>query len=102
MARTHPALSPHAIRPEVLDVSPAPLSYASAPPIPASTITILDAPPPVAPAPPTAHIVAPGETLFAIARHRLGDESRWRDIVAANPGLVASEIKAGQTLKLPQ
>lgn len=83
-------------------MSPGRLAYAAAPLPPSRTVTVRPAPPRFAAAPPQQHIVAPGETLYAIARRRLGDEERWRDIMDANPGLRPSEIKAGQRLNMPR
>jgi nucleoid-associated protein YgaU len=89
--------------PEALNVGAAPIRFAAARTPPATrTITIQPAPPPLPVTTPVRHVVAPGETLIAIARTRLGDEGRWRDIVAANPGLDASRIKAGQAIILPR
>ena len=90
-------------RPEVLSVGSARLSYGSArAPTPTRTIEVSAAPPPLPVTTPQRHVVAPGETLFAIARARLGDESRWRDILAANPGLESPQLKAGQTITIPR
>jgi nucleoid-associated protein YgaU len=86
---------------DVLAVGANALRYTRPTPVATRTIEIHDAPPTFTPAPPTSHVVEPGETLIAIARNELGDASRWRDIVAVNPGLNPSEIKAGQRLKLP-
>jgi nucleoid-associated protein YgaU len=47
------------------------------------------------------HVVARGETLRAIARSRLGDADRWREIVAANPGLDPERLRVGAKLRLP-
>lgn len=90
-------------RPEVLNVGSASLKQASSlPPVPTRTIDVSPAPPPMPVSTPQRHVVAHGETLFAIARVRLGNEGRWRDILAANPGLEASQLKAGQTIALPR
>ena len=90
-------------RPEALSVGSARLAYVpSLQPAPRKTIEVSAAPPPLPVSTPQRHIVAPGETLFAIARTRLGDESRWRDILAANPGLQSAQLKTGQTLNLPR
>ena len=92
---------PMSFRPDVLNVGTIDLAYAPArAPAPTRTIAIEPGPPlPVRPG--EKHLIAPGETLMAIARDRLGDAARWRDIVAANPGLNPSQIMAGQELKLP-
>lgn len=99
--RSTGALPSVPFRAEVLAVGTSPLRYERPIPVATRTIAIQDAPPTFTPAPPASHVVEPGETLIAIARNELGDASRWRDIVAVNPGLNPSEIKAGQRLKLP-
>ncbi len=49
-----------------------------------------------------AHLVVAGETLSHIARHYLGDASRWPEIFAANPELTdPSRIVVGQVLSIP-
>jgi nucleoid-associated protein YgaU len=45
--------------------------------------------------------VKKGDGLRSIARTQLGDESRWKDILAANPGLKADRLQAGDMIKLP-
>lgn len=95
--RLPPAL---AYRPDVLNVGTAAFAYAGATPIAMRTLQVEPGPPlPVRVG--DRHTVAPGETLMAIARNRLGDAARWRDIAAANPGLNPSHIAAGQQLHLP-
>jgi nucleoid-associated protein YgaU len=47
------------------------------------------------------YTVKKGDGLRAIARAELGDESRWKDIVAANPGMKADQIFVGQKLRMP-
>jgi nucleoid-associated protein YgaU len=47
------------------------------------------------------YIVKKGDGLRAIARRELGDESRWTEILAANPGLKADRIHPGDKLKMP-
>lgn len=90
-------------RPEVLNVGPRPLVFAAATwPSPTRTIAVEPAPPPLPVTTPLKHVVTPGETLIGIARQRLGDERRWREIMAANPGLESGSLKAGQTLNLPR
>jgi len=58
---------------------------------------------PVAPgkASPTSYVVAKNDTVSRIAREVLGDESRWKEILAANPGLKANSLKVGQSIQLP-
>ena len=51
---------------------------------------------------PTPHVVAPGETLFAIAREHLGSGGRWRELLDANPRLGDSgSVRAGQVVMVP-
>ena len=45
--------------------------------------------------------VGAGDTLEGIAREALGSSSRWREIVAINPGLSPTALKVGAVLKLP-
>jgi nucleoid-associated protein YgaU len=51
--------------------------------------------------PGTVYVVKAGETLRSIAEKKLGNADRWKDIVAANPGLDPHKIAVGKTLKLP-
>lgn len=50
---------------------------------------------------PTSYVVAKNDTVSKIAREVLGDESRWKEILAANPGLKANSLKVGQSIQLP-
>jgi tetratricopeptide (TPR) repeat protein len=50
------------------------------------------------------HTVAKGDTLFSLAQRYYGSRSKWRDIYAANRGVLASEnspLKIGMDLKIP-
>ena len=47
------------------------------------------------------YTVQKGDTLFKIARAKYGDPTAVRRIAAANPGLNANNIKAGQKINLP-
>ncbi|OHE88813.1 MAG: hypothetical protein A3G75_00850, partial [Verrucomicrobia bacterium RIFCSPLOWO2_12_FULL_64_8] len=65
--------------------------------------------PTAAPAPPALvagrrHVVAPGDTLMAIALRYYGSRSKYRDILAANRDLLPNEnspLRPGMELKLP-
>ncbi|MCO6388354.1 tetratricopeptide repeat protein [Aliihoeflea sp. 40Bstr573] len=60
---------------------------------------------PVSPAPVEAtHAVGPGQSLWDIARERLGDGNRYREILDLNPDLRGNPdlLRPGQTLVLPQ
>ena len=50
------------------------------------------------------HAVAPGQSLWEIARDRLGDGNRFREILDLNPDLRGNPnlLRPGQTLVLPQ
>lgn len=50
----------------------------------------------------TTHVVQPGETLGCIAKQKLGDAARWREIAALNPGVEPDRLKVGQRLVLPK
>lgn len=76
---------------EVVDRAPA----SGVPPIAAPS------PPPPAAPPRLAYAVQSGDTLRAIAVKLYRDENRWRDIVAANPGLRARQLRPGRILTLP-
>jgi nucleoid-associated protein YgaU len=50
----------------------------------------------------TAHVVQPGETLSGIAKQKLGDAARWREIATLNPRVDPDHLKVGQRLVLPK
>lgn len=52
---------------------------------------------------PRTHTVQPGDTLSRIAQQYYGNRTRWRDIYAANRGVMKSEsdLKVGTSLKIP-
>jgi len=47
------------------------------------------------------YTVRQGDTLWRIASSKYGNGQKWRDIVAANPGLVPQTMRVGQTIVLP-
>ena len=49
------------------------------------------------------HLVAKGDTLFALARRYYSDQSRWKDIWEANRSAVPNpdQIRVGQELVIP-
>ena len=47
------------------------------------------------------YVVQKGDTLYGLAKRFLGNGSRWREIVAANPGLSADKLTAGKTILIP-
>jgi len=89
--------------------SGSPISLAPVDTADAAASAVADAPPEQA-APPTPapagrhHTVARGDTLFSLAQKYYGNRSKWRDIFAANRGVLASEnspLKIGMDLKIP-
>lgn len=82
---------------------------AAVPPSPPAVL--VPAPPPAAPPPAPAghggrvHVVVHGDGLMKLAREYYGSESRWRDIVAANPDLFPNgkpgPLKLGMRIKIP-
>lgn len=59
---------------------------------------------PVAPAPepiPATYTVRRGDTLWSIAQRTYGDGQRWREIIAANPGLDPTKLRIGQQIVVP-
>lgn len=47
------------------------------------------------------YVVQSGDTLYGVAKRRLGDGTRWREIEVANPGVSPRGLKVGQTLIIP-
>jgi 5'-nucleotidase len=92
----------------------APVAYAPPSPVPAPAAqpVVYDAPPPapaVAQAAPEAapaaggkkYKVQKGDTLYSLAKSHYGSGKQFTKIVAANPGLSAETLKAGQTITIP-
>lgn len=50
---------------------------------------------------PATHVVAPGDTLIALALRYLGNGNRWREIADANGIADPRAMKIGATLKIP-
>ena len=53
------------------------------------------------PATGTTYTIKKGDNLWRIAERYLGDPQRFRDILAANPGLDEKKLPVGQTIKIP-
>jgi nucleoid-associated protein YgaU len=49
----------------------------------------------------TSYTVKSGDTLSSIAGEWFRDVTRWKDIVAANPGLSPQSLRVGQKINLP-
>ena len=95
-------------RPAVLDIAPAaPSAYNAAPQPVVAAVQPVEQPasfgttgatPAVAG---SSYTVQKGDTLYKIAREKLGDPKQWKAIAAANPGLNPNSLKAGQKITLP-
>jgi len=48
------------------------------------------------------YVVRAGDTLSAIASRMLGSRERWRELVAANPGLDPKHLLVGQSIRVPR
>ena len=46
-------------------------------------------------------IVQPGDSLWKLAQQTLGSGSRWRDLLAANPGVDPNRLEPGTTIAVP-
>ena len=46
------------------------------------------------------HVVAKGETLEDIAEEYLGSKTRWKELIALNPGLDPRKLQIGQVLQV--
>ena len=49
----------------------------------------------------TSYTVRRGDTLWSIAKQHYNDGQRWKEIVAANPGLDPTKLKVGQQIIVP-
>jgi predicted small lipoprotein YifL/LysM repeat protein len=90
---------------------PAPAASAPVAIVPVAPVTEAPAPSPPAAAPNRpapagrVYVVEPGDGLMKVARKMYGSESRWRDIVSANPELFPNgrntRLHPGMRLKIP-
>ncbi len=72
-------------------------------PLPDRVVTPADRPTPDR-ATPVVHTVSPGETLWSIARDRLGDSRGWPALYRSNARLIGPDpdvVRVGQRLRLP-
>ncbi len=72
-----------------------------APPTPTDDGGSVDNPPPLPPPIDTTYTIQKGDTLWSIARARLGDGKRYKEIMELNPGLDPNKLKIGTVIKLP-
>jgi len=47
------------------------------------------------------HTIAKGDTLWDLAKSKLGDATKYKAIIEANPGVNPNNLKVGDGLKLP-
>ena len=47
------------------------------------------------------HTIAKGDTLWDLAKSKLGDATKYKAIIEANPGVNPNNLKIGDGLKLP-
>jgi len=47
------------------------------------------------------YTIKPGDTLWKIAASHYGDGKKWKQIADANPGIIPSSLRVGQTITLP-
>lgn len=68
-----------------------------------ATATARDQGPPPSERATTAHTVRPGDTLWSLAEHYLGDGHRYREIADANRGLIGDPdfLRTGWTVTVP-
>lgn len=85
-----------------------PVVPATRPPAPTRIAPATRTPPPAAPTATVAtgsrtHTVQQGDTLSKISLQYYGNRAKWRDIYAANRGVMKNEsdLKAGMSLKIP-
>ncbi len=96
------SLGADAVRPTTINTA----TPVATDPIPVSSgggTTIISTPDPV-PATgggETTYTIQKKDTLWSIATRLLGNGQRYRDILAANPGLDAKKLAVGQTIKIP-
>ncbi len=80
----------------------APMVAPMAQPLVSDEPTLAPAPAPVAASPAGGkYTVQKGDTLWKIADASYGNGNQWQRIAAANPGLSANTLKAGQTIMIP-
>lgn len=48
------------------------------------------------------HVVVVGDTLYGIAKQRLGNGERWRELELLNPGVNTMRLKPGTVIQLPK
>ncbi len=58
-------------------------------------------PPPRPVSAPSQYTIRRGDTLWSIAQRVYHDGQRWREILAANPGLQPTKMRVGQVIVLP-
>ena len=103
-------------QPPLANVAPMDNTAATDAPRPDGVVTVVEAPagtntataggtadttPVAAPSGGTSYTIKKKDTLWSIAVKHLGDGQRYREIIAANPGLDPKKLAVGQTIKIP-
>ena len=70
-------------------------------PVPQPLVVVTEAPPTAPLAADGTYTIKKKDTLWSIASRRLGNGQRYRDILAANPGLDAKKLPVGKVITLP-
>ena len=95
-------LDPHTLRPGMKIVLPASAKVDGSPATSTASGAPAKAAPKSAPANSTGtYVVRAGDTLTSIATRLLGSKERWREIVAANPGLDPKHLLVGKSIRVP-
>ena len=95
-------LDPRGLRPGMKLVLPASARIPSGAASPAKSTGKSPAAKPAATAATGTYVVRAGDTLSGIASRLLGDGDRWREIVAANPGLDPKRLLVGKSISVPR
>lgn len=93
------AAAPTAPSPHLADAPPVPPATV-APEVPVASVTVPSAVSPPKPAV-RLHLIAPGDTLSALALEAYGDENRYDVLLDANPGVRPRALRVGATLRIP-
>ena len=95
-------LDPRGLRPGMKLVLPASARIPSGAASPAKSTGKSPAAKPAATTATGTYVVRAGDTLSGIASRLLGDGDRWRELVAANPGLDPKRLLVGKSISVPR
>jgi nucleoid-associated protein YgaU len=94
------------IEPPIAQVAPINDTFTPDPirpdPVPQPLVVVTDDPPATSlPVADGTYTIKKKDTLWSIAARHLGNGQRYRDILAANPGLNAKKLPVGKVITLP-